>query len=224
MRKKNGKNSELNHLTSDHSGSNSAEGPPAHREQAHNWPLSSTHWEQNPPPLTGLILLSPCSSATCWWVGIPPHPQWKWREGVQPAPATSLGMLHSVLPNAFLFPLQQPCQTAELVVSSITPLLTFEFLLDLIWFLPPSPSLQFCFLGHCGCLPLLESFFFVRRTPNEAFFLQLTDEEKSTFFDTIWFFNNEWIHCMDTRPLRSDDRWTGGICSAYLNAENSPVK
>lgn len=154
MRKKNGKNSELNRLTSDHSGSNSAEGPPAHREQAHNWPLSSPDWQQNPPPLTGLILLSPCSSANCWWLGIPPHPQWKWREGVQPAPATSLDMSYSVLPNAFLFPLQQPCQTAELVVSPITPLLTFEFLLDLIWFFPPN-SVFLATVVVC----LLESFF-----------------------------------------------------------------
>lgn len=144
-------------------------GPPAHREQAHNWPLSSTDREQNPPPppLTGLILLSPCSSATCWWVGIPPHPQWKWREEVQPAPATSLDMLHSVLPNAFLFPLQQPCQTVELVISPNAPFLTFEFLLDLIWFFSP----QFCFLGQCGCLPAGELFFCCQKDSKWGFLL-----------------------------------------------------
>lgn len=65
---------------------------------------------------------------------------------------------------------------------------------------------------------------FCRKDSNEAAFFQLTDEEKSTFLDTICFFSNEWIHRMDTRLLRSDKRWTGGICSTYLNAENSPEK
>ena len=65
---------------------------------------------------------------------------------------------------------------------------------------------------------------FCQKDSNEAAFFRLTDEEKSTFFETICFFSNEWIHRMDTRLLRSDKWWTGGISSTYLNAENSPEK
>lgn len=67
---------------------------------------------------------------------------------------------------------------------------------------------------------------FCWKDSDEAAFFRLTEEEKKhILWDYLFsFFSNEWIHRMDTRLLRSDEGWTGGICGTYLNAENSPEK
>ena len=153
---------------------------------------------------------------------------------VVPKASTSLDVLPlSLLHLAFIFSLQQASQP-EFVVSSSNSfgMYIFMLLFYVVFFFNSLCVIHIYFLifyisliQFCLSLWLVACWIaFCQKDSNEAAFFRLTDEEKSTFFETICFFSNEWIHRMDTRLLRSDKWWTGGISSTYLNAENSPEK
>lgn len=209
---------------------NPAEWPPAHcrRHLRLAFPPELTDTRALLLPHSLFCCLLKCSDQ--WPTSKQASPTQERRDEWSPKASLSIFSWHSSLSPSISLHLFLPAGKSMSGVGCLpVKLFRYEYFLSCL-FLFCFFQVHFCFLLFPQIKFSLPLWLFACWTAfcwkvsNKAAFFQLRDEEKTHSSILFLFFNNEWIHRMDTRLLRSDKRWTGGICSTYLNAENSPEK